>query len=114
MRTLNDYFLSAELVNISASDQTWVPIPDDGHVHACYATLDGTITGTAVITFEIGGVAIGESLSVVAGDAGDTVSLEDLPATLLNRVTRGGQLEVITNGGSTNAIRVFLTIVIRR
>ncbi len=32
MRTLNDYFLTAKITNISAAGSTFVPVPDGGKV----------------------------------------------------------------------------------
>jgi hypothetical protein len=117
MRTLNDIYLHGEIADVSTADQCWIPIPDDGHVQSVYATLDVAITvADATLTFEIGGTAIGDSLTIAftGSAAGSTFALENLSPDTLNRVSKGGALEVITDGGSTTASRLYVTVVIRR
>ena len=59
MRTLNDYFLTSTIADISTASSTFVPVPDGGKVIKIITALQGAIgTANAAITFEIGGVAI--------------------------------------------------------
>ena len=59
MRTLNDYFITAKIADISTASSTFVPIPDGGKVIKIITALQGAIgTANGGITFEIGGTAI--------------------------------------------------------
>ena len=110
MRTLNDYFITSAIPDVSTASSTFVCVPDGGKIitHNKAAT-----TGTAAISFEIGGVAVtGGGISHTAsGSAGRVATAEP---TALNRVEEDGTIECITNGGSTNASKMEITFVIRR
>ena len=59
MRTLNDYFVTAEIEDISTASSTFVGIPDGGRVIKIITALQGAIgTANGGISFEIGGTAI--------------------------------------------------------
>ncbi len=54
MRTLNDYFINAEIEDISTASSTFVAVPDGGRVIKIITALQGAISGSdAAITFEI-------------------------------------------------------------
>ena len=57
MRTLNDYFLTSHIPNVSSASSTFVVVPDGGRIVKIFAHNKATTTGTAAISFEIGGVA---------------------------------------------------------
>ena len=42
MRTLNDYFITAEIVDISTASSTFVPVPDGGKIISATVTSGGT------------------------------------------------------------------------
>ena len=114
MRTLNDYFITAKIANISTASSTFVPIPDGGKVIKIITALQGAIgTANGGITFEIDGVACTSAAisHVASGSAGKKYSVEP---TALNDVLEGSLIEAITNGGSTNASKMEITYVIRR
>ena len=59
MRTLNDYFLTAEIEDISTASSTFVAVPDGGRIIKIITALQGAISGgDAAISFEIGGTAV--------------------------------------------------------
>ena len=115
MRTLNDYFLTSKITNISASGSTFVPVPDGGKVIKIFTALQGAIgTANAAITFEIGGTAItggGITVTQSGSAAGD---VDTATPTAANRVEEGGSIEMITDGASSNTIKLVVTFVIRR
>jgi len=115
MRTLNDYFITAEIEDISTASSTFVAIPDGGKVVKILTALQGAISGAnAAITFEVGGTAMTNSAITVAysgSAAGDVDSSEPSAA---NRVEEGGTIEMITDGGSTGTAKLLVTFVIRR
>ena len=115
MRTLNDYFLHAEIADISTASSTFVPVPDSGKIIKIISSLQGAISGgNAGISFEIGGTAVtGGGITVAhSGSAAGTV--DSSAPTALNRVEEDGTIEMITDGGSTGAKKLNITFVIRR
>jgi len=115
MRTLNDYFITAKIANISTASSTFVPIPDGGRVIKILTALQGAIgTADGGITFEIGGTAItggGITVTQSGSAAGDVDTAEP---TAANEVLEDGTIEMITDGASTNTIKLVVTFVIRR
>ncbi len=115
MRTLNDYFITSTIADISTASSTFVPVPDGGRVVKIITALQGAIgTANAAITFEIGGTAItggGITVTQSGSAAGDVDTAEP---TAANEVSEDGTIEMITNGASSNTIKLVVTFVIRR
>ena len=115
MRTLNDYFLTSTIADISTASSTFVPVPDGGKIIKIITALQGAIgTANAAITFEIGGVAVtGGAITVTQSGsaAGDIDTAEPTAAT---DVAEDGSIEMITDGSSSNTIKLVVTFVIRR
>ena len=115
MRTLNDYFLHAAIADISTASSTFVPVPDGGKVIKIITALQGAIgTANGGITFEIGGTAItggGITVTQSGSAAGDVDTAEP---TAANEVAEDGTIEMITDGASSNAVKLNVTFVIRR
>ena len=115
MRTLNDYFLTSTIADISTASSTFVPVPDGGKVIKIITALQGAIgTANAAITFEIGGTAItggGITVTQSGSAAGDVDTAEP---TAANEVAEDGTIEMITDGASSNTIKLNVTFVIRR
>ena len=115
MRTLNDYFITAKIADISTASSTFVAIPDGGKVIKILTALQGAIgTANGGITFEIGGTAVtggGITVTQSGSAAGDVDTAEP---TAANRVEEDGTIEIITDGGSSTACECVVTFVIRR
>jgi len=45
MRTLNDYFITAEIEDISTASSTFVAVPDGGKIVKIITALQGAISG---------------------------------------------------------------------
>mgnify|MGYP003118126180 CR=1 FL=1 len=115
MRTLNDYFLHAEIADISTASSTFVPVPDSGKIIKIITALQGAITGgDAAITFEIGGTAVTGGGITVAYDGSAAGDIDTAEPTAANQVEEGGSIEMITDGGSTGTKKLNVTFVIRR
>jgi hypothetical protein len=115
MRTLNDYFLTAEIEDISTASSTFVAVPDGGRIIKIITALQGAISGAnAGISFEIGGTAVtGGGITVAhSGSAAGTVDTAE--PTALNSVSEDGTIEMITDGASTGAQKLLVTFVVRR
>ena len=115
MRTLNDYFVTAEIEDVSTAYSTFVPVPDGGRVIKIISALQGAISGgNAAVSFEIGGTAItggGITVAHSGSAAGDVDSAEP---TAANRVEENGTIEMITDGGSTGTAKLLVTFVVSR
>ena len=113
MRTLNDYFLTSAIPDVSTASSTFVVVPDGGRIVKIFAHNKATTTGTAAISFEIDGVACTSAAisHVASGSAGRVATSAP---TALNTVAEDGTIECITNGGSTNTSKMEITFVIRR
>jgi len=115
MRTLNDYFITAEIEDISTASSTFVAIPDGGKVVKILTALQGAISGAdAAITFEIGGTAMTNSAITVANSGSAAGDVDTSAPSAANRVEEGGTIEMITDGGSTGTAKLLVTFVIRR
>jgi len=115
MRTLNDYFITAEIEDVSTASSTFVAIPDGGKVVKILTALQGAISGAdAAITFEIGGTAMTNSAITVANSGSAAGDVDSSEPSAANRVEEGGSIEMITDGGSTGTAKLVLTFVIRR
>ena len=104
MRTLNDYFLTAEIEDISTASSTFVAVPDGGKIVKIITALQGAISGAnAAITFEIGGTAVTGGAITVAHSGSAAGDVDTATPTAANRVEEDGTIEMITDGGSTGA-----------
>jgi hypothetical protein len=115
MRTLNDYFLTSTIADISTASSTFVPVPDGGKVIKIITALQGAIgTANAAITFEIGGVAITGGAITVTQSGSAAGDVDTAEPTAANDVAEDGSIEMITDGSSSNTIKLVVTFVIRR
>lgn len=104
--------LTVRIPDISTADSVWVVNPILGDIYKVYVTLDGTVsTANSIVTLEIGGVLVtGSSVTVTAaGSVAGSVFSATPSGT--NTVAAGGVIEVITDGGSTNAVEATVTIL---
>jgi hypothetical protein len=93
--------------------QTFVCVPDGGRIVKIITHNKAVTTGTAAISFEIGGIAVtGGAISHTATGSASRIATAE--PTALNRVEEDGAIECITNGGSTNTSKMEITFVIRR
>lgn len=115
MRTLNDYFITAEIEDVSTASSTFVTVPDGGKIIKIFSALQGAISGgDAALSFEIGGTAVaggGITIANASSAAGDVDSSEPTGA---NSINEGEAIEMITDGGSTGTAKAVITFVIRR
>ena len=115
MRTLNDYFLTSTIADISTASSTFVPVPDGGKIIKIITALQGAISGAnAGISFEIGGTAVTGGGITVAHSGSAVGTMDGSVPTALNEVAEDGSIEIITDGNSTGAKALDVTFVIRR
>jgi len=115
MRTLNDYFLYGEIVDVSTAGQIYIPVPDGGRIIKAFSVIGGTIaTADADITLKIGGTAVTGGLITITASGSAAGDVDTCEPTAANVVVEGGSIEVETDGASTNTIAAGICIVVRR
>jgi len=115
MRTLNDYFITAKIADISTASSTFVAVPDGGKIIKIITALQGAISGgNAAITFELGGTAVTNGGITVAHSGSAAGTVDSATPTAANEVAEDGTIEMITDGGSTGAKVLYVTFIIRR
>jgi len=115
--TDQDGVLYATIADVSSGASSWTAgLPFDVEITGASVTIDTTVTGgDAAITFEIAGVAITSMVSTVlnAGSAAGS-TFEAVAPTGANSLTAGVPVEVITDGGSTDASIGSVSIYYKR
>ena len=115
MRTLNDYFLTAKVTDISTAGSTFVAVPDGGNIVKIITTIKNAITtADAAITFEIGGTAVTNGAITVTQSSSAAGDVDTSVPTAANRVEEDGTIEIISDGSSATACEMIVTFVIRR
>ena len=112
MRTLNDYFITVRMNDVSTAGSVYVAIPDGGKVIKILSVLGGTIaTADAVITAKVGSTAMTGGTITIAHSGSNT---GDIDTCEPNIVEEGGYVTLTTSGASTNTHTADFTIVVRR
>jgi hypothetical protein len=115
MRTLNDYFLTAKVTDISTAGSTFVAVPDVGNIVKIYTSIKNAITSAdAAITFEIGGTAVTNGAITVTQAGSAAGDVDSSTPSAANRVEEAGSIEIISDGASATACEMIVTFVIRR
>jgi hypothetical protein len=115
MRTLNDYFLTVKITDVSTAGSTFVAVPDGGNIVKIYSTIKNAITtANAALSFEIGGTAVTNGGITIGYDGSAAGDVDSSTPSANNRVEEGEAIEVITDGGSSTACECMITFVIRR
>ena len=115
MRTLNDYFITGRISDISTAGSTFVAVPDGGRIIKIITSLQGASSGgNAGISFEIGGTAVTGGGITVAHSGSAAGDIDTAEPTAANDIQEGQAIEMLTDGGSTGANKLNVTFVIRR
>lgn len=115
MRTLNDYFLTAEIEDVSTASSTFVTVPDGGKIIKIFSALQGAISGAdAALSFEIGGIAVTDGGITIANSGSAAGDVDSAEPTAANSINEGETIEMITDGSSTGTAKAVITFVIRR
>lgn len=108
------YHLTAEIADVSTAETVYIPIPEAGTVTSVMTVLEGAIaTSDDTITVSNSAAASMGTITVAftGSAAGDVDTL--VPASN-NTVTANDYITVATNGASTSAQRLWVTITVTR
>ncbi len=112
---LNQYSITVDMTDISSSGSVWVVAPHAGDIAKIYSVINGAITvADATITAEIGGTLVTDSSITVAYSGSAAGTVDSATPSAANTVTAGQAIEIISDGGSTDACRATFTILITR
>lgn len=115
MRTLNDYFLTVKMDDVSTAGSVYVVAPDGGKIIKIQSVIDGAIaTANAAITTEINGTAVTGGAITIGYDSSAAGDVDSAEPTAANSVEEGDVIEIITDGASTNTVAATFTVIIRR
>lgn len=101
-----DGTLDGVIVDVSSGASSWTgALPYDVEITGAYVTIDGAITvANAVITFEIGGTAItAMAATLVHGSSAAGYTVAAVAPTGENTLDAGTAIEIVADGGSTDA-----------
>jgi hypothetical protein len=106
-------YVTGEVANISAEASTWVVAPVAGTISKIYTVIDGAITvGDAKITLELGGTEVTGSEVTIANALSAAGVVDSATPTALNTVAAGDAIEIVADGGSTDAAKAVVLIEI--
>lgn len=115
MRTLNDYFLTATLADVSAASSVNIAVPDDGKIIKIISVLGGAITtANAAVTSSINGTAVTGGGFTVAHTSSAAGDIDTAEPTAANNVSEGQFITITSDGGSSTSQPIEITVIIRR
>lgn len=111
---LNETALVFDLANVSAASSAWVVAPHAGDITKIYSVIDTALTtAVAVLDPQIGGTTMtGGTFAIAAAAVAGEV--DSSTPTAANTVTAGQAIEIATDGGSTNASKAVITMILTR
>lgn len=112
---LRDYFLNAQIEDISAAGQAYVAVPAAGKVIAIRTVIHNAITSAdAALTGKINGTNITGGAITVTQSGSAAGDVDTATPSALNTVQVGDNLEMETDAGSSTACRCDVTFQIRK
>jgi len=112
---VDQFVLTGEIANISSAGSSWVVSPYAGTIEKIYTVIDGAITvHDAAITFEIDGTAVTDAGITIAYSGSGAGTVDSSEPSAKNSVDAGDAIEIITDGGSTDAAKAVVVLVMQR
>lgn len=115
MRTLNDYFLTARLADVSAASSVNIAVPDRGKIIKIISVLGGAITtANSAVTTAVNGTAVTGGSFTVAYSGSAAGDIDTAEPTAANNVEEGDYITITSDGGSSTTQPIDITVIIRR
>lgn len=112
---LDQFVVTGEILDISATASSWAVCPYAGTIETIYTMVKGTVTDAdAAITFEIGGVAVTGGAITIGYSGSANGVIDTASPTAANTVAAGAAIEIITDGGSTGSVEADVIFVMQR
>lgn len=115
MRTLNDYFLTATITDLSTAGTVYVPVPDSGRIVKVSTALTkaiGTADEDITLKTALGTVAPVLTITQSGSAPGD---VDSIVPTSNDYVEEGGTIEIENDAASSGSVTTCtVTLVIRR
>lgn len=106
--------LTVIIDDISTAGSAFIASPYAGTITSIQSVIDGAITvADAVITSEIGGVAVTDSSITIANAGSGAGVVDSATPSGANVLAVGDALEAITNGASTGTVKGTITYTIQ-
>lgn len=104
-------FLTIEIEDISTAGQSYIAPGFDGKIVQITSVINGTIaTANAVLTPKISGTAVTGGAITVAYSGSAAGDVDSSTPTAANTFSSTDNIEIETNGASTNTVKCFLVI----
>jgi hypothetical protein len=108
---LNRHFMTVDITDASTADQIFFVPGFRGKIRKIWTCLNDAITSAdADITTKIGGTAVTNGLITIAQSGSASGDVDSSVPTALNTFTAGQAIEVETDGASSTAARVTITL----
>lgn len=106
-------YIRGEIADISTAASSWTIAPCAGSITKIWSVISGAVTvADATLTFELGGVAITDGAITVSYDGSAAGTVDSSTPSALNTVAAGDAIELITDGGSTDAASAVIMLEI--
>ncbi|MCK5602296.1 hypothetical protein KAR91_10515 [Candidatus Pacearchaeota archaeon] len=105
--------LNVRMDDISTADTVYIASPVAGTIQSISTVIDGAITtGDAVLTASIAAAAITGGVVTIANAGSAAGDVDSVSPSAANVVAVGDQINVATDGGSTNTVVANISILI--
>ncbi len=104
-------FITARIDDISSADQVYVVPGFRGRIKKISSVIEGAISSAdAVLTAKIGGTAVTGGTITVANSGSAAGDVDSCSPTAARDFSASDAIEIETNGGSSTARQVMITI----
>lgn len=110
-----EFILSGYIDDVSTAGSYFLVAPYSGTITKIYTALQGAIgTADAGLSFEIGGAAVTDGGITITNSGSAAGDIDSSTPTANNTFTLGQAIELITDGASSNTVKVHVVLVCKR